>query len=79
MHVIQPLHRYPCLLTRTTHVSFPNAIGVMTAKDPVIPSIHTCYYTYKPKCHESRSMIGQRGPTGPRALVIQGGSWDEHE
>lgn len=49
MHVIQSLHRYPCLLTRTTHVSFPNAIGVMTAKDPVIPSIHTCYYTYKPK------------------------------
>ena len=49
MHVIQSLHRYPCLLTRTTHLSFPSITGVMAAKDPVIPSIHTCYYTYKPK------------------------------
>ena len=49
MGVIHSLHWDPRALTRTTHVSFPNAIGVMTAKDPVIPSIHTCYYTYKPK------------------------------
>ena len=49
MNVIYSLHRDPRLLTRTTHVSFPSTTGVMTAKDPVIPSIHTCYYTYKPK------------------------------
>ena len=49
MNVIYSLHRDPHLLTRTTHVSFPSEIGVMTAKGPVIPSIHTCYYTYKPK------------------------------
>ena len=35
--------------TRTTHVSFPSSIGVTARKDPVIPSIHTCYYTYKPR------------------------------
>ncbi len=49
MGVIHSLHRDPYALTRTTHVSFPNAIGVVAVKDPVIPSIHTCYYTYKPK------------------------------
>ena len=47
MDVIRSLHRYPCPLTRTTHVSFPSATGVMTAKNPVIPSIHTCYYPYR--------------------------------
>ena len=47
--VIRPLHQDPYLPTRTTHVSFPSEIGVMTTKGPVIPSIHTCYYTYKPK------------------------------
>ena len=49
MGVIHSLHRDPHALTRTTHVSFPNAIGVVTVKVPVIPIIHTCYYTYKPK------------------------------
>ncbi len=49
MDVICSLHRDPTWLTRTTHVSFPSSTGVMTAKNPVIPSIHTCYYTYKPK------------------------------
>ena len=47
MDVIRSLHRYPCPLTRTTHVSFPSTTGVMTAKNPVIPSIHTCYYPYR--------------------------------
>ena len=49
MDVIRSLHRDVARLTRTTHVSFPSATGVMTAKNPVIPNIHTCYYTYKPK------------------------------
>jgi len=49
MGVIHSLHRDPRALTRTTHVSFPNGTGVVAVKDPVIPSIHTCYYTYKPK------------------------------
>lgn len=47
MNVIYSLHRDPHLLTRTTHVSFPSATDVMTAKNPVIPSIHTCYYPYR--------------------------------
>ena len=47
MGVIHSLHRDPHALTRTTHVSFPNAIGVVAVKDPVIPSIHTCYYPYR--------------------------------
>ena len=47
MYVIRSLHRDVARLTRTTHVSFPSATGVMTAKNPVIPSIHTCYYPYR--------------------------------
>ena len=47
MNVIRSLHRDSAGLTRTTHVSFPSVTGVMAAKDPVIPSIHTCYYPYR--------------------------------
>ncbi|VEI17629.1 Uncharacterised protein [Actinomyces viscosus] len=49
MDVIPSLHRIPLALTRTTHVCFPSGIVAITGKEPVIPSIHTCYYTYKPR------------------------------
>lgn len=51
------LHRTTLMTNRTTHLSFHTLIGAMTGQTRLLPTIHTCYYSYRPNymgCDEHR-------------------------